>query len=92
MNKGDLVSKIAADAEITKAAAAKALDAVIDGIGGALKKGDKVSLIGFGTFSVSERAARVGRNPSTGKEIKIEAKSSVKFKAGKELSESVNKK
>ena len=92
MNKSDLISKIAGDAGVTKAQAQAALNSFTGAVGSSLKKGDKVSLIGFGTFSVSERAARTGRNPSTGKEIKIEAKSSVKFKAGKELSESVNKK
>ena len=91
MNKGDLVKHIADSAGITKTQAADALNAVVDGVQATLKKGDKVSLVGFGTFSVSKRAARVGRNPSTGKEIKIAAKNQVKFKAGKELSDSVNK-
>lgn len=90
MNKGDLVKHIADSAGITKAQAADALNAVVDGVQASLKKGDKVSLVGFGTFSVSKRAARKGRNPSTGKEIKIAAKNLVKFKAGKELSDSVN--
>lgn len=90
MNKGDLISKIAESAKLTKAQSANALNAVLDSVGGALKKGDKVTLIGFGTFSVANREARQGRNPQTGKTIKIAAKKVVKFKAGKELSESVN--
>lgn len=90
MNKGDLISKIAKDGDLTKAQAAAALSSVLDGIDGALKSGDKVTLIGFGTFSVNRRDARTGRNPQTGKAIKIAAKNVVKFKPGKELSESVN--
>lgn len=91
MNKGDLISKIAESAKITKAQATDALNAVLDGIGEELKKdGGKVTLIGFGTFSVSEREARTGRNPQTGASIKIDAKKVVKFKPGKELSDSVN--
>ena len=87
MNKSDLISKIAGDAGLSKAAAEKALNSAIDGISGALKNGDSVTLIGFGTFSVSERAARKGRNPQTGQEINIPAKNVAKFKAGKGLSE-----
>ncbi len=91
MNKGDLISKIADSAKISKAQATDALNAVLDGIGEELKKdGGKVTLIGFGTFSVSEREARTGRNPQTGASIKIDAKKVVKFKPGKELSDSVN--
>lgn len=90
MNKGDLINKIAESAGITKAQAGDALNAVLDGIGDALKGGDKVTLIGFGTFSVSKREARTGRNPQTGASIKIKAKKVVKFKPGKELSDSVN--
>lgn len=90
MNKGDLVAKIADSAGITKASAEKALAGALAGISEALKSGDKVSLIGFGTFSVSKRAAREGRNPSTGKTIKIAAKNVVKFKAGSKLSDEVN--
>jgi DNA-binding protein HU-beta len=90
MNKGDLINKIAEDAGLTKAQAAEALNAAINAVSDALKKGDKVTLIGFGTFSTSSRPARTGRNPQTGKSIKIEAKTSVKFKAGKELADSVN--
>jgi DNA-binding protein HU-beta len=89
MNKGDLVTKISGEAGLSKAAAEKALNSAIDGISGALKKGDSVTLIGFGTFSISKRAARKGRNPQTGAEINIPAKNVVKFKAGKGLSESV---
>ena len=90
MNKGDLVNKIAESAKITKAQATDALNAVLDGISGALKEDDKVTLIGFGTFSVSKREARTGRNPQTGDAIQIDAKSVVKFKPGKELADSVN--
>ncbi len=90
MNKGDLISKIAETSGISKIDAGKALNATLDAISGGLKGGDKITIIGFGTFSVSARAARTGRNPSTGKEIKIAAKSVVRFKPGKELSDSVN--
>jgi len=90
MNRGDLISKIAQDTNLTKAQAGVALDSVLSSISGALKSGDKVTLIGFGTFSVSKRAARTGLNPQTKQKIEIAAKSSVKFKAGKELSDSVN--
>ena len=90
MNKGDLINKIASDANLSKAQAGEALNAVLNGISGALKGKDKVTLIGFGTFSVSRREARDGRNPQTGATIKIAAKNVVKFKPGKDLSESVN--
>lgn len=90
MNKGDLVNKIAEDANLTKAQAADALNAVVNAVTGALKKGDKVTLVGFGTFSTTNRPARTGRNPQTGKTIKIAAKTSVKFKAGAELAGAVN--
>lgn len=86
MNKGQLVDKIAGDAKISKVQAGAALDSFITATMGALKKGDKVTLVGFGTYSVSKRSARIGRNPRTGKEIKIPAKKVVKFKAGKEFS------
>ena len=89
MNKGDLVTQIATDAGLSKAQAGAALNSVLDAITGSLKKGDKVTLVGFGTFSVSERAARTGRNPRTGKEIKISAKKVVRFKPGKELAGNV---
>jgi DNA-binding protein HU-beta len=90
MNKGDLINKIAADAGITKAQASAAVNSVFDSIGESLKSGDKVTLIGFGTFSVSSKEARTGRNPQTGATINIPARKSVKFKPGKELSDSVN--
>ena len=86
MNKAELIDAIASHAELSKVDAKKALDAFIDATTGALKKGDRVALVGFGSFSISARAARKGRNPRTGKEIKIAAKKVVKFKAGTELS------
>ena len=85
MNKAELISKIADDAGITKTQANATIDAFIDAVTKTLKKGDKVTLVGFGTFSVSKRAARNGRNPQTGAVIKIKAKKVAKFKAGKEL-------
>lgn len=90
MNKGDLVNNIAENAGITKVQATEALNATLNAIANGLKGGDKITLVGFGTFSVSERAARTGRNPSTGKEIKIAAKKVVRFKPGKELDGNVN--
>jgi DNA-binding protein HU-beta len=90
MNKGDLTNSVASAAGISKAQAADAVNAVFDSIEGALKSGDKAAFVGFGTFSVSKRAARDGRNPATGKTIKIAAKNVVKFKAGKALGDSVN--
>lgn len=90
MNKGDLINKIAEGAKITKAQATDALNAVLDSIASELKGDGKVTLIGFGTFSVSKRDARSGRNPQTGQTITIDAKKVVKFKPGKELSDSVN--
>ncbi|HNU72452.1 MAG TPA: HU family DNA-binding protein [Thermodesulfobacteriota bacterium] len=89
MNKGELVEAIAGDAGLPKATAGKALDAVLANIAKALKKGDKVTLVGFGTFSVAKRKARKGRNPQTGETIKIKAKKSVKFKAGATLGKSL---
>ena len=89
MTKAELAAKVAKDAKITKAAAGKSLDAVIEGITKALKKGDRVTLVGFGTFSVSKRKARTGRNPQTGKTIKIAARKVAKFKAGSGLSKAV---
>jgi DNA-binding protein HU-beta len=86
MNKAELIDAIASDAKITKADAGRALDSFMVTVGKALKKGDRVGLVGFGSFSVTKRAARIGRNPQTGKEIKIPAKKVVKFKAGAELS------
>ncbi|MBP8248791.1 MAG: HU family DNA-binding protein [Chitinophagales bacterium] len=91
MNKGELLDAIAAGAKITKADAGRALEATLAAISGAMKKGGKVTLVGFGTFSVSKRAARKGRNPQTGKEITIKARKVAKFKAGAELSKTVNK-
>lgn len=90
MNKSDLVDAIAKSAELSKAAAARALDATVDSIKKALKKGDTVSLVGFGTFKVGKRAARNGRNPRTGATIKIKAAKVPKFSAGKGLKEAVN--
>jgi DNA-binding protein HU-beta len=92
MNKAELIDAIAANAKLTKADAGRALDATIDSIHKALKKGERIGLVGFGSFSVAKRAARTGRNPQTGKEIKIAAKRVVKFKAGTELATTVNKK
>ena len=89
MNKGELVEKIASDAGLSKAQAGEALNSVLTSITKSLKKGDKVTLVGFGTFSVTKRAARTGRNPQTGAEIKIKAKKVVKFKAGKEFAAAV---
>ena len=85
MNKAELVNAIASESKITKADATRALDAFMNVTTKALKKGDRVALIGFGTFSVARRAARNGRNPQTGKPIKIAAKKVAKFKAGTEL-------
>lgn len=90
MNKSDLISAMADKAGITKAQAGEALDGFMGATTGALKKGEKLILVGFGTFSVNQRAARTGRNPRTGKEIQIAAKNVVKFKAGSGLSEKVN--
>lgn len=89
MNKAQLIDAMAAGASLTKTDAKKALDAFISATTDALKSGDRVALIGFGSFFVSERSARTGRNPQTGKEIKIAAKKVVKFKSGSELSDSV---
>ena len=90
MNKSQLIDAMAAGAGLTKADAKKALDAFIGATTDSLKGGDRVALIGFGTFSVSERGARTGRNPQTGKEIKIPAKKVVKFKAGADLADAVS--
>ena len=89
MNKGDLISKISGDAKISKAQAGRALDSFVTGTRGALKKGERVSLVGFGTFSTAKRKARTGRNPQTGQSIQIPARTVVKFKAGKDLAKSV---
>lgn len=90
MNKSELIDAIAASADISKASAARALDAMVESIAGALAKGDQVSLVGFGTFAVKERAARTGRNPQTGAEIKIAAAKVPGFKPGKALKDAVN--
>lgn len=89
MNKAELIAKISEDAGITKTQANASIDAFVDAVTKTLKKGDKVTLVGFGTFSVSKRAARNGRNPQTGAVIKIKAKKVAKFKAGKELSSKI---
>jgi len=90
VNKSELIDAIAASADISKAAAGRALDSMVEAITDALKKGDQVKLIGFGTFAVKERAARTGRNPQTGETIKIEAAKVPGFKAGKALKDAVN--
>ncbi len=89
MNKAELIAQLAEDAGITKVQANASLDSFVDTVTKTLKKGDKVTLVGFGTFSVSKRAARMGRNPQTGEAIKIKAKKVARFKAGKELSSKV---
>ena len=90
MNRSELVAAIATSADITKADAERALNGTIEAITDALSKGDKVALIGFGTFSTTKRAARDGRNPQTGKTMKIKAKTVAKFKAGAKLADAVN--
>ena len=90
MNKSELIDAIAAQADISKAAAGRALDAAVESITGALKNGDSVSLIDFGTFYVGERAARTGRNPRTGKTLEIKAAKSPKFRPGKGLKDALN--
>lgn len=90
MNKSELIDAIAAQADMSKAAAARALDGAIEAVKGALQKGDAVTLVGFGTFHVGERAARTGRNPRTGKNIKIKAAKVPKFRPGKGLKDAVN--
>ena len=90
MNKSDLVNGMAERAGISKAAAKKALEAFLNDIEGAMQKGKRVSLVGFGSWTVSRRAAREGRDPRTGKVIKIKAKNVVKFKAGSDLNNAVN--
>ncbi len=89
MNKAQLIDAIASDANLTKADAKRALDAFVKTTTSALKKGDRVALVGFGSFAVSKRNARTGRNPQTGKPITIAAKKVVKFKAGADLSGAV---
>ena len=89
MTKTEIIEKMAQDADVSKATANKVLDSFIDGIMKTLKKGNKVTLVGFGTFSVGKRAARKGRNPRTGETIKIKASKSPKFKAGKAFKDAV---
>jgi nucleoid DNA-binding protein len=91
MTKAELITQVAESAKISKAAAARAVDSCIDSIKGTLKKGEKVTLVGFGTFSISQRKARKGRNPQTGKAIKIKARKVPKFTAGAALKEAVKK-
>ena len=91
MNKHELIGKIASDAGITRTAAASAIDSLIEGITSSLKKGHRVTMVGFGTFATSKRKARMGRNPQTGAAIKIKAKTAVRFKAGKDLDKRRNK-
>jgi len=90
MNKAELIDAVAAAADIEKSTATRALQAVLDNIAAALKKGDQVVLVGFGTFAVKERAARTGRNPKTGEEIKIAAAKVPGFKPGKALKDALN--
>ena len=90
MNKSELIDAVASSADLPKAAAGRALDAVVESITEALKSGDSVSLVGFGVFSVKDRAARTVRNPQTGEPIQIKAAKIPSFKAGKALKESVN--
>lgn len=91
MNKAELIEAIATSSKLSKADAGRALDATIENITKSLRKNDKVSLVGFGTFTVAKRAARIGRNPQTGTSVKIGAKKIAKFKAGLDLSKAVNK-
>ncbi len=90
MNKAELIDAIAAESGLSKVDAKKALDGFVSATANAMKAGDKISLVGFGSFSVSKREARTGRNPQTGKEIKIAAKNVVRFKAGTDLANQVN--
>ena len=90
MNKAEMIDVIAKEADLSKAAAGRALDAAVAAVQDALKKGDTVTLVGFGTFYLGERAARNGRNPKTGETIKIESAKVPKFRAGKSLKDSVN--
>lgn len=92
MNKTELIDAIAAEAEISKASAQRVLESVINHVVKAVTKGDTVQLIGFGSFASGKRAARVGRNPQTGEEIKIAAAKTVKFAAGKRFKDTLNKK
>jgi DNA-binding protein HU-beta len=89
MTKAELIEKMAKDVDVSKTAAGKALDSFIDGVKKSLKKGDKVTLVGFGTFSVSKRGARKGRNPRTGETIKIKASKAPKFTSGKAFKDAI---
>ena len=91
MNKGELAEKVAKDSRLSKASAEDAVNTVLGAIADALTKGDKVTLVGFGTFSVADRAAREGRNPQTGAKMNIPASKGVKFKAGSKLTDSLKK-
>lgn len=90
MNKSELIDRIAETADLSKADATRALDATLEAITTALKNGDQIALVGFGTFAVKERAARTGRNPQTGKEIPIAASKAAGFKPGKALKDALN--
>lgn len=90
MNKSELIATMAESADISKVAAGQALDGMLEAVSGTLARGESVTLMGFGTFSVSKRAARTGRNPQTGKTLKIAAKNVAKFKAGSKLADGVN--
>ena len=90
MNKAELIDAVASSADLSRASATQAVDAVVDTITDSLRKGDSVTLVGFGTFEVRARAARTGRNPQTGEEIQIKASRAPAFKAGKALKDAVN--
>jgi DNA-binding protein HU-beta len=90
MNKAELIDAMANESGLSKADSKKALDAFVSATSGAMKNNDRISLVGFGSFSVTERAARTGRNPQTGKEIQIAAKKVIKFKAGSDLTDGIN--
>jgi DNA-binding protein HU-beta len=90
MNKAELIDAVASSADLSRASATQAVDAVVDTITESLRKGDSVTLVGFGTFEVRARAARTGRNPQTGEEIQIKASNAPAFKAGKALKDAVN--
>lgn len=90
MNKTELINQIADSADISKKAAGDALQGFMEAVTDTMKKGDKLQLIGFGTFSVADRSARTARNPQTGKEMKVPAKKVVKFKVGSKLADAVN--
>ena len=92
MNKQDLIEKVAMDAGLSKASAAAAVESFLDGVGKALKRGDSVTLVGFGSFRTSERKARMGRNPQTGAEVKIPKRKVARFSAGKTLKDTLNRK